>query len=303
MFDSFFSVLFLGSFFHPPLNNEGGELAAPSAFWGCWIYCHGFTHHQCVDHSSTVPLVLTCPLYLTLVSQRLLTQLHLMYPAVQVNSLGMILDCFFCIIFSCADFASQYFLVLGFSTHLYYHFLTSILVLLKSIFSISYNFFKDFIYLYLEREEGREKEREKNINVWLLLTWPPLGTWPATQACALTRNWTSNPLWPALSPLSYTSQSYLIIFNDAILIVPCTCLKLSTGLLLVKRHNLSSLTSCKALQSAVCLDSVAGFPWLLSCVWYSSLSLSLASFCFYCCAIFSAWKNNSFLSFGISRPE
>ena len=31
-------------------------------------------------------------------------------------------------------------------------------------------------------------ERERNITVWLPLTWPPLGTWPATQACALTGN-------------------------------------------------------------------------------------------------------------------
>ena len=44
--------------------------------------------------------------------------------------------------------------------------------------------FKDFIYSFLERGEGREKERERNISVWLPLTWPPLGTWPATQACA-----------------------------------------------------------------------------------------------------------------------
>ena len=28
-----------------------------------------------------------------------------------------------------------------------------------------YNFFKDFIYLFLERGEGREEERERNINV------------------------------------------------------------------------------------------------------------------------------------------
>ena len=51
-----------------------------------------------------------------------------------------------------------------------------------------------FIYLFLEMGEGREKEREININVWLLLTWLPLGTWPETQACALTGNWTGNPL-------------------------------------------------------------------------------------------------------------
>ena len=43
--------------------------------------------------------------------------------------------------------------------------------------------FKDFIYLFLEK--GREGEMERNINVWLPLTCPLLGTWPATQACAL----------------------------------------------------------------------------------------------------------------------
>ena len=44
---------------------------------------------------------------------------------------------------------------------------------------------KYFIFLFLERQEGREKEMEKNINVWLPLACPMLGTWTATQACAL----------------------------------------------------------------------------------------------------------------------
>ena len=37
---------------------------------------------------------------------------------------------------------------------------------------------------------------------------PPMGAWPATQACALTGNQTSSPLVlrPALNLLSYTSQ-------------------------------------------------------------------------------------------------
>ena len=68
-------------------------------------------------------------------------------------------------------------------------------------------FFEYFIYLFLERE-GKEKERERNINVWLSLTRPLLGTWPTTQARALTGNQTSNPLVGklALKPLSHTSQ-------------------------------------------------------------------------------------------------
>ena len=69
-------------------------------------------------------------------------------------------------------------------------------------------FIKDFIYLFLERGEGRDKERAKNISVWLPLTHPPLGTWPTIQACALTGNQTGNPLVrnPAIHPLSHTSQ-------------------------------------------------------------------------------------------------
>ena len=40
-------------------------------------------------------------------------------------------------------------------------------------------------YLFLDRGVGKEKEREKNSNVWLLLACPLLGTCSATQACAL----------------------------------------------------------------------------------------------------------------------
>ena len=49
-------------------------------------------------------------------------------------------------------------------------------------------FKKDFIYVLLDRGEGREKERERNISVWLTLTCSLLDTWPATQASALTGN-------------------------------------------------------------------------------------------------------------------
>ena len=45
---------------------------------------------------------------------------------------------------------------------------------------------------------------------------PQLGSWPETQACALTGNQTGNPLVcrPALNPLSYTSQAKIISFVD-----------------------------------------------------------------------------------------
>ena len=43
--------------------------------------------------------------------------------------------------------------------------------------------FLKIIYLFLERGKGRQK----NI-YWLPCERPHLGTWPATQACALTGN-------------------------------------------------------------------------------------------------------------------
>ena len=88
-------------------------------------------------------------------------------------------------------------------------------------FSLKCYFFKkDFIYLVLDRGDGREKERERNISVWLPLSCPLLGTWAATQACALTGNWTRNPLICrlALSPLSLTSQSMDSFFLVVVLI-------------------------------------------------------------------------------------
>ena len=61
----------------------------------------------------------------------------------------------------------------------------------KSIFVTFFK--KDF--LFLEGGKRSEKGREKrNINVWLPLARPLLGTWPATQACALIGNQTAT-LW------------------------------------------------------------------------------------------------------------
>ena len=69
-------------------------------------------------------------------------------------------------------------------------------------------FYKYFIYLCVERGEESEKERERNINMWLPLACPQLKTQPAIQVCALTGNQTGDPLVfrPALNPLSHTNQ-------------------------------------------------------------------------------------------------
>ena len=71
-------------------------------------------------------------------------------------------------------------------------------------------FFKIF-YLFIFREEkgGRKRVRETS-TCGCLSCAPLLGTWPATQACALTGNRTDDPVVdrPALNPFSHTSQGY-----------------------------------------------------------------------------------------------
>ena len=70
--------------------------------------------------------------------------------------------------------------------------------------------FKDY---FLERGEGREKERERNITVWLPLAHPPTGD----LACnpGLCPDWESN--WQpfgfslALNPLNHTSQDIFFL--------------------------------------------------------------------------------------------
>ena len=80
------------------------------------------------------------------------------------------------------------------------------------IFSCLVNFFFFLrFYLFIFREKGgREKEKERNINVWLPLACPLLRTWPMTQECALTGNQTSDPLVhrPALNPLRYPTRAH-----------------------------------------------------------------------------------------------
>ena len=77
-------------------------------------------------------------------------------------------------------------------------------------------FFKDFIYLFLERGGGREKERERNISV-VASHLAPTGN----LACnpGMCHDWELNlrpsGSQPTLNPLSYTRQA-LLCFNVAI---------------------------------------------------------------------------------------
>ena len=80
------------------------------------------------------------------------------------------------------------------------------------VFYFIYLFFKDFIYLFLERK--REGEREGSISVWLPLERPLLGTRPITQACAL--DWESNqrPFAGAQSTESHQPGLLFIFLNN-----------------------------------------------------------------------------------------
>ena len=71
---------------------------------------------------------------------------------------------------------------------------------------------KKILFIFIDRREGKEKERERNINVWLLLGCPLLGTWPATQACALTGNGTGDPLVYAITQSTKLHQPGQICF-------------------------------------------------------------------------------------------
>ena len=76
-----------------------------------------------------------------------------------------------------------------------------------------------FVCFYFERDGKGRRKRERNISVWLPLAHPLLRTWPATQACALTGNQTSDPVVhrPSLNPLSHTSQvSHFLFYVFAI---------------------------------------------------------------------------------------
>ena len=80
--------------------------------------------------------------------------------------------------------------------------------------SFSLFFFKDFIYLYLERREGREKERERN-DPYVRETMGCLWCAPSlAQASALMGSWTGDFLvcWMMPNPLRHTSHVSLYIY-------------------------------------------------------------------------------------------
>ena len=94
------------------------------------------------------------------------------------------------------------------------------------LYSSTYIFLKKEKRFYLFSERGERKEKKGEKHQLVASQTPPARDWPATQACALTGNRTSDPLVCrlALKPLSHTSQGifcnlcfkrfYLFIFTE-----------------------------------------------------------------------------------------
>ena len=125
--------------------------------------------------------------------------------------------------------------------------------------------FKDFNYLFLERGEGREKERERNsVSVTSYMLW--LETKPATQACALTRNQTRDLSLcrTMLNQLNHTGKGcYLALYTKS----------LPTPELERWREQFNRKVTCpqisisRALRNPIKLidlKSVTAFRWALS---------------------------------------
>ena len=98
----------------------------------------------------------------------------------------------------------------------------------SSIFiDVRVNIILKAFYFFLEagREVEREGERRQSI---CCLSHAQPWTWPTTQACPLPGNRTGNPLVHrlVLSPLSYTSQGYMTVFNDKFLGL-CLCISMT----------------------------------------------------------------------------
>ena len=101
--------------------------------------------------------------------------------------------------FSCFFSPLKFFLVAIFKLFIWgshYIFYCTVLVqiiCMVFLLKVTWIFLKKILFIFLETGKGREKEGKKTLtcerNIGVLpLAYPQVSTWPATQACALTRN-------------------------------------------------------------------------------------------------------------------
>ena len=117
----------------------------------------------------------------------------------------------------------------------------------RSYWMLPLIFLKKVLFIYLFLETGREGERDRNINVWLPLMRPLLGTWPTTQACALTGSGTGNRqpfgLQVGTQTLSYTSQGTSLHFYVEFHLSPKFSAELGKGITWIKVKTLDTIFS------------------------------------------------------------
>ena len=144
-------------------------------------------------------------------------------------------------------------------------------------------FLKKIVFIF--RERGREGERKRNIHVWLPLTWLPLGTWPATQACALTGNRTSDPTAHAQSTELQQPGLY-VLFGEVFIRVLCPFFN-QIGFFVVVVFVYLALSFVSSLQ-ILDIDPLSGVlaicsptPWVvfLFCWWFPLLCKTFLVWC------------------------
>ena len=155
------------------------------------------------------------------------------------------------------------------------------------------SYLKNISFILFFRERGWEREwegenhrcvRETSMNC--LLHAPQLGTWPETQACAMTGNWTGDLSvhGPALNPVSHISHGHFNLFKVYNLVVYIH--KVVQPLPQIPEHNPESSylpipTSSHALETTGIPSVCMNLPNLeISCKWNHTTCglLCLASF-------------------------